>query len=91
MKFNPIYQNSFKKSLKLCNKRGYPIDLLEEIMIKLQNGVALDASKNRPHQLSGTNPQIIECHITSDWLLEYRYNDDNIIFIDTGTHSDLFK
>jgi mRNA interferase YafQ len=32
-----------------------------------------------------------ECHTSNDWLLVYRFpDDDSIHFIRTGTHSDLF-
>ena len=34
-----------------------------------------------------------ECHIQSDWLLVYRYEDDVLVLTlaRTGTHSDLFN
>lgn len=31
-----------------------------------------------------------ECHIDNDWLLIYRIEDDRLILVRTGTHSDLF-
>ena len=35
----------------------------------------------------------MECHIESDWLLIYKYNNDELILflIGTGLHSDLFN
>ena len=34
-----------------------------------------------------------DCHIQPDWVLVWRYEDDELILclLDTGTHSDLFK
>jgi mRNA interferase YafQ len=50
------------------------------------------------HPLSGKYPKgrdgstdCRECHTSNDWLLVYRLpDDDSVIFIRTGTHSELF-
>ena len=46
----------------------------------------------QPHKLSGKYKGKWECHIESDWLLVWDQNDTELtlLFIDTGTHSDLF-
>lgn len=88
--YNVYKQNQFKRDLKTCLKRGYDMSLLMDIMTKLENKEPLDPILNRPHRLSGTNPAITECHIKGDWLLEYRVSGNDLIFIRTGTHSDLF-
>lgn len=48
--------------------------------------------KYRPHKLSGNYSGCWECHIQNDWLLIWEQNDTTLtlLFIDTGTHSDLF-
>jgi len=89
-KYNVRLLNQFKRDLRVCVKRGYEMSLLREVMAKLEIGESLDVAVNRPQRLSGTNPAIIECHIKADWLLEYRFFGDELIFIRTGTHSDLF-
>lgn len=45
-----------------------------------------------PHKLTGNDNGCWECHIKSDWLLIWKQNDTELIllFIDTGSHSDLF-
>ena len=91
MQNNPIYQKRFRRDVRSCETRGYDISLLRNIMKKLVAGEPLDPILNRPHLLTGTNPQIIECHIKGDWLLEYRYHEGNLIFIRTGTHADLLE
>jgi mRNA interferase YafQ len=83
-------QNQFKRDLKTCVKRGYNMSLLNEIIAKLEYGIPLDSATNRPHPLSGYDPPAIECHIKADWLLVYGYIDNKLVFIRTGTHSDLF-
>ena len=81
----------FKKDYKLAKKRYLDLDLLKEIVDKLANGEPLDA-KHKDHPLSNNWKGHRECHITSDWLLIYRYEDDVLILTlaRTGTHSDLF-
>lgn len=89
--FNIVSSNRFKKDLKLAIKRGYDIDLLEEVVNKLAKGEALE-QKYRDHELSGDFKGLRECHITPDWLLIYQIVDSELILYlsRTGTHSDLF-
>lgn len=86
-----VSSNRFKKDLKLAMRRGYKIDLLEEIVNKLAAGDVLEP-KYKDHELSGDYKGFRECHITPDWLLVYRIiNNDLVLFLfRTGTHSDLF-
>ena len=58
MKFNPKHQKQFRKDYKKCEKRGYDMSLLHDIMTKLENGELLDPIINRPHFLSETNPEM---------------------------------
>ncbi len=86
-----VFSTRFKKDLKLTKKRGYDLDLLNEIVVKLQNREPLDR-KNKDHELTGDYIGFRECHILPDWLLVYRVNEDELyLFLSrTGTHSDLF-
>ena len=85
------HTNCFSASMKRCIKRGYDIELLKNIMRLLANEQALPA-RCRPHKLSGDFIDFWERHIKPDWLLIYRYDyeQQQIIFEDTGTHADLF-
>ena len=87
----PVYTKRFEKSISRCIKRGYDIELFKEIAVLLIKDIPLP-SKCRPHKLIGEFTNHLECHIKPDWLLIYRYDDEHtqIIFEDTGTHSDLF-
>ena len=84
--------NKFRQDLKLCQKRGYNMQLITDVIKKLAAGETLPP-KNRDHELSGIYKGFRECHIQPDWLLIYRINNnDLILFLSrTGTHSDLFR
>ena len=86
-----ILSNRFKKDLKLAQKRGYNLDLLNEVVETLARQEPLP-EKNRDHSLIGDYIGFRECHIQPDWLLVYRAdNEELILFLSrTGTHSDLF-
>lgn len=81
----------FKKDYKLAIKRGLKIDLLEQIVASLADGISLP-EKNKDHALTGNWVGHRECHILPDWLLVYRVEDDVLVLTltRTGTHSDLF-
>lgn len=86
-----VLSNQFRKDLKLASKRGYDLDLLNEVVDKIAAGTALPV-KNRDHELTGNYIGFRECHIQPDWLLVYKIdNNELILFLSrTGTHSDLF-
>ena len=83
--------NKFRQDLKLCQKRGYNMQAITDVIKKLAAGETRPP-KNRDHELSGIYKGFRECHIQPDWLLIYRINNnDLILFLSrTGTHSDLF-
>ena len=85
------YSGQFKKSLKLCKKRGYSIDLLQQVICLLAEKGELP-SEYKPHILSGKYAGVWECHIKPDWLLLWKQNNNTLtlLFLNTGTHSDIF-
>lgn len=86
-----VSSNRFKKDLKSAIRRGYKIELLEEVVDKLAEGIKLEP-KYKDHELSGDFKGLRECHVTPDWLLIYQViNDELVLYLSrTGTHSDLF-
>ena len=90
--FGVRFLPGFKKSYKLMMKRGYDKSLIENVINKLLLGLPLDPH-NKVHLLKGKFAGHFECHIKPDWLLIYYYDFDNqfLVLVDTGTHSDLFK
>ena len=81
--------NSFKKDLKLIKKRGYNLEKLKEIILKLQRAEKLPF-KNKDHNLTGNWKEYREFHISPDWLLIYRIQNNILQLARTGTHADLF-
>jgi len=91
MRYTVKRTGQFKRDFKLLVKRNLNIKLLTDVIEKLSNGEILD-EKYKDHQLAGNWSGHRECHITPDWLLIYRYDDDVLILTltRTGSHSDLF-
>lgn len=85
------YHNRFKKDYKTIMKRGYNLRLLQNVVTLLCNEQQLPP-KYKDHPLIGDYEGLRECHITPDWLLIYKIEQDTLTLIlsRTGTHSDLF-
>ena len=85
------YSTRFKKDLKVCQKRHYDMNLLQQVINVLAVPAALQP-QNKDHSLTGSYIPHRECHIQPDWLLIYRIEDDVLVLTlaRTGTHSDLF-
>lgn len=81
----------FKKAVKKCVKRGLDIEAMNEV-IKILASTGTLPQKYRPHKLSSKFNNAWECHIQPDWLLVWQQDDEELIllFINTGTHSDIF-
>ena len=85
----PVYSTRFKKEYKLSEKRGLDLGKIDKIISDLVSEIPLPLY-NRDHDLIGDYIGCRECHIQGDWLLIYKYDGNNIIFLRTGSHSDLF-
>lgn len=85
------YTNRFKKDLKRCVKRGLDVNKILET-IKLLESCGYLPDKYKPHKLVGVRKGQWECHIEPDWLMVWEQNDMELtlLFLQTGTHSDLF-
>ena len=85
------YSAKFKKDFKAIVKRGYDISLFEEVRGFLREEKTLP-EKYCDHSLKGEYMGHRECHISPDWLLIYKIENDMITLslTRTGTHSDLF-
>ena len=82
----------FDKDVKRCQKRGFPMEkLVQVVMLLVENGKL--PKEYRPHKLSGSYAGTWECHIQPDWLLLWQQDDKELVMLmnNTGTHSDLFK
>lgn len=92
-KYQVVYSLKFKKSLRKIIKQGKDINKLEQVVEKLANKEKLSL-KYKNHKLINdkTYQNCNECHIEPDWLLIYKYQDDELILLlfATGSHSELF-
>lgn len=91
MKYTIHYSGRFKKSYKLCKRRGLNIDNFEQV-VRLLAATGKLPAKYQPHILSGKYAGIWECHIEPNWLLLWKQNDTELtlLLLDTGTHSNVF-
>jgi mRNA interferase YafQ len=85
------YTSRFKRDLKLAHKRKKNMAALQRIMKDIEDEEPL-ASKFKDHALTGNWKAHRELHIDPDWLLIYKliYEERIVVFVRTGTHSDLF-
>jgi len=91
MAYQVILTTRFKKEFRRCIKRGMNMKLITDAMDLLEANGSLPP-QYRPHKLSGNMQGIWECHIQPDWLMTWQQNDTELtlLFLQTGTHSDLF-
>lgn len=85
------YTTQFKRDLKLAKRRHKDLGLLQKVMRQIENEEVLDR-KLRDHYLSGNWDSHRELHLEPDWLLIYKLipKSRTVVFVRTGTHSDLF-
>ena len=86
-----IYTGQFKKSLKLCVRRGLDVRAFSTVLDILQEKGQLP-DEYRPHKLDGDMRGIWECHIQPNWLMTWEQDNNQLtlLFLQTGTHADLF-
>ncbi len=89
--YEVIYTGQFKRSLKLCVRRGLDVTIFTKALDILQAKGELP-QEYKPHKLQGKYKGCWECHIEDDWLLIWRQNDKQLTLLltDTGTHLYLF-
>ncbi len=85
--------NQFKKDFKSCIKRGLNPNEFKVVLDLLQNGSPLpEKYRDHPLQPSKDYKNCRELHIEPDWLLIYKYEENDLILylVRTCSHSDLF-
>jgi mRNA interferase YafQ len=82
----------FKKDWeRLAKSNHYDMALLKTVMMHLIANEGPLPSEYLDHSLSGAYNDHRDCHVTGDWVLIYKLGKDSVIFVRTGTHSELFK
>ncbi len=93
-KYDIQITSKFKSNYKRVKKQGKDINQLISVLETQANGEELE-EKYKNHKL--INDKIYkdcnECHITPDWLLVYKIQDNELILLllATGSHSELFS
>lgn len=85
------YTTKFKRDLKLAKRRNKNMTSLHKIMKHIEHEEPLNP-RHRDHPLTGDWHGHRELHIEPDQLLIYKLlqKEKVVIFVRTGTHSDLF-
>lgn len=87
------YSKEFKKGLKRIIKQGKNIDKLLEVVEVLSRKGKLDL-KYKDHALLNDKrfKNCRDCHIEPDWILIYKYLDNELVLllVNTGSHSNVF-
>ena len=91
-KYELVLTGQFKKNVKLCKKRGLPLDELWLVIAQLLDGKELD-ERYQAHILKGDRKDQWKCHVRPNWLLiwEQREKELILVMLNTGTHSDIFE
>ena len=91
---NYAARHNLKRIIKTLKKRGYDTSKIHEVIKLLMEGACLpEKYKDHPLRNSKEFKNCRELHIEPDWLLVYKYYNDNVILymVRTGTHSDIFS
>lgn len=91
------YSKEFKKSLKKLIKQGKSIDKLLNVVDMLSKKQTLEP-KYKDHMLYNDKRfkdcrDCRDCHIEPDWILIYKYLEDEIVLllVNTGSHSEVLS
>lgn len=85
-----VFKKQFKKDVERLKRTGRDMSRLGEVIDLLAEGKPLPPN-HRDHQLVGNFKDYRECHLGGDWLLIYQIRDDAVIFVRSGSHSELLE
>lgn len=83
-----ILKKKFSKDVERMKRTGRDMSRLAEVIDLLAEGEPMP-SNYRDHQLGGNFKDYRECHLGGDWLLLYQLTEESVIFVRTGSHSEL--
>jgi mRNA interferase YafQ len=85
----PVLTSQFKRDVKRCKKRNKDMAKLKAVMNDIIHENPLPPTL-KDHPLVGDYKGHRDCHLEPDWVLIYLYKGDEVRFVRTGTHADLF-
>ena len=86
------YSKEFKKALKKVTRQGKNIDKLLDVVDMLSRKEQLDPKyKDHPLYNDKRFKDCRDCHIEPDWVLIYKYLEEEIILlsVNSGSHSEV--
>ena len=94
MKYQVKWTSRFKKEYRRAEKRGYDMELIDEVIKLLAKGDEQErlVRDYGDHALEGNWVGHRELHVLFNWILVYYIDEDMLILsmVRTGTHSDVF-
>ena len=85
----PSYTSQFTRDVKLAERRKKDLGKLRALLDLLIDGKSLPAVY-LDHPLKGNWVGYRDAHLEPDWVLIYKITGEEVRFIRTGRHSDLF-
>ena len=86
---HPIPVGQFKRDVKLCKKRNKDMTKLRDLMTLLIEDKPLPP-EYKDHPLKSNWKHHRDSHIEPDWLLIYKIDGNDLYFVRTGSHADIF-
>ena len=84
------FSGRFKRDIRRLKKRGKTMEKLKTAMHILARQDDLPAAYG-DHSLKGEWRGYRDIHIEPDWILIYGIVGDEMLFVASGTHADLFE
>ncbi len=86
------FTKAFVKDWERLSRSGrYDLNRLKEVMLLLIANDAPLPAERQDHALKGNWVDHRECHVGGDFLLIYQCDANMVVFVRSGTHSDLFE
>ena len=86
------FTKAFAKDWERLSHSGrYDLHRLKEVMLLLVANDAPLPPEWQDHALRGSWADHRECHVGGDFLLIYQCDASMVVFVRSGTHSDLFE
>ena len=82
-----VVQRQFRKDVRKLKKQGKDLQKLSVVMQMIEERKKLPPKHKNHHFLGAHN--IWDCHIEGDWILLYKLVENEVIFIRTGSHSEV--
>jgi mRNA interferase YafQ len=90
LKLSVVFTKGFKKDFKKIKKHEKKLFQLKETVISLTERKPLN-KKLLDHPLKGDYKDCRECHLAPDFLLIYKVEDETLILVRCGSHTELFE